>query len=413
MPPWALSAAAAHWVGNPSGPDESSPAIHSSVTAFSDNERGRSVPGGMGTEKPCRGLVAMLSVQVKKRLREFPLEIAFDAMPGETLVIIGPSGCGKTTTLNVIAGLVEPDEGRVALGETVLFDSSSGTSIPTEKRSTGYVFQDFALFPHMTVGDNVAYGLRARNRPKHEVAARVDEVLGLLGISELKQRRPGALSGGERQRVALARAVACDAEILLLDEPLGSLDAQTRNHVRGELQRMLRLIGRIAIMVTHDYVDALTFGHRICVLDRGKVLQMGTREQLLHHPKSRFVAELTGVNFFEGAVSAGSDNGLAEIWVGDSRIYAACEERDMGGIMLAFFPSEVTISREPPLTSARNVFRSQVREVVHMGDKVRLSLNGSLPMCAEISANALDELGVREGDTVYASLKATAIKTYR
>jgi molybdenum ABC transporter ATP-binding protein len=355
----------------------------------------------------------MLSVQVKKRLREFPLEIAFDAMPGETLVIIGPSGCGKTTTLNVIAGLVEPDEGRVALGETVLFDSSSGTSLPTEKRSTGYVFQDFALFPHMTVGDNVAYGLRARNRPRHEIAARVDEVLGLLGISELKPRRPGALSGGERQRVALARAVACDAEILLLDEPLGSLDAQTRNHVRGELQRMLQLIGRIAIMVTHDYVDALTFGHRICVLDRGKVLQMGTREEFLHHPKSHFVAELTGVNFFEGAVSASSDNGLVEIWVGDSRIYATCEERDMGGIMLAFFPSEVTISREPPLTSARNVFRSQVREVVHMGDKVRLSLNGSLPMSAEISANALDELGVREGDTVYASLKATAIKTYR
>jgi ABC-type sugar transport system ATPase subunit len=301
----------------------------------------------------------MLSVQVKKGLREFPLEIAFEAKPGETLVIIGPSGCGKTTTLNIIAGLVEPNEGRIALGERVLFDSATGRSAPAEKRSIGYVFQDFALFPHMTVGENIAYGLRARRRPKQEIAAKVEEVVGLLGISHLKARRPGALSGGERQRVALGRAVACDAEILLLDEPLGSLDAQTRNHVRGELQRMLRLIGRIAIMVTHDYIDALTFGHRVCVMDRGRVLQMGTRDELLHHPKSRFVAELTGVNFFEGAISASSADGLTEIWVNDNRLYAACEERDMGGILLAFFPSEVTISRQPPATSARNVFRSQ------------------------------------------------------
>jgi molybdenum ABC transporter ATP-binding protein len=354
----------------------------------------------------------MLSVQVRKTLREFPLEIAFEAQPGETLVIIGPSGCGKTTTLNIIAGLVEPDEGQVRLDGSILFDSSSGTDIATEKRSIGYVFQDFALFPHMTVGENVAYGLRSRHSPKAQIPAKVDEALALVGISHLKGRRPGALSGGERQRIALARAIACEAEILLLDEPLGSLDAQTRNHVRGELQRMLRLIGRIAIMVTHDYTDALTFGHHICVLARGRVLQIGTRDQLLHHPKSHFVAELTGVNFFEGAVSA-SDNGLAEIWVGDNRIYATCEQREMGGILLAFFPSEVTISREPPATSARNVFRSQIREVVHMGDKVRLSLNGTLPMCAEISAQALSELAVGEGDTVYASLKATAIKTYR
>ncbi len=355
----------------------------------------------------------MLSVQVKKRLREFPLEIAFDARPGETLVIIGPSGCGKTTSLNVIAGIVDPDEGRISLSDRVLVDTSTGISVPTEKRSIGYVFQDFALFPHMTVADNVGYGLSARRRPKREIAAKIEEVLGLLGISHLKTRRPPALSGGERQRVALARAIACDAEILLLDEPLGSLDAQTRNHVRGELQRMLRLIGRIAIMVTHDYIDALTFGDRICVLDKGRVLQAGTREELLRHPKSRFVAELTGVNFFEGTISASSHDGLTEVWVGDNRLYAACDERDMGGILLAFFPSEVTISRQPPVSSARNVFRSQVKEIVHMGDKVRVSLNGSLPMCAEISAQALNELGVAAGDEVYASLKATAIKTYR
>ena len=355
----------------------------------------------------------MLSVDVKKRLREFPLEIGFEVKPAETLVIIGPSGCGKTTTLNLISGLLDPDEGRMALGDRVLFDDASRVSVPTERRSIGYVFQDFALFPHMTVKENVAYGLRARRRPKAEIPKKVDEVLGLLGIPHLRERRPGALSGGERQRVALARAIACDVEILLLDEPLGSLDAQTRNQVRGELQRMLRVIGRIAIMVTHDYVDALTFGDKICVMDRGRVLQMGPRDQLLHHPKSRFVADLTGVNFFEGTISSGADDGLAEVWVGDRCLHAASERRDMGGVLVAFFPSDVTIGRERPMGSARNVFQSQIKEIIHMGDKVRLSLNGALPMCAEISAGALNELSVRDGDTVYASLKATAIRTYR
>jgi len=355
----------------------------------------------------------MLSVEVKKQLREFPLEIGFEVKPAETLVIIGPSGCGKTTTLNLISGLVEPDEGNIALGDQVLFDGSGGVSVPTEKRSIGYVFQDFALFPHMTVKENVAYGLRARRRPKAEIPNKVDNVLGLLGITHLRERRPGALSGGERQRVALARAIACDAEILLLDEPLGSLDAQTRNQVRGELQRMLRVIGQITIMVTHDYIDALTFGDKVCVMDKGRVLQMGPREELLHHPKSRFVADLTGVNFFEGTISSGSEEGLAEVWVGDSCLHAVCEGKDVGGVLVAFFPSEVTISPERPLGSARNVFRSQVKEIIHMGDKVRVSLNGALPMCAEISAEALKELRLGEGDTVYASLKATAIRTYR
>ncbi len=355
----------------------------------------------------------MLSVQVKKQLREFPLEMAFEVKPAETLVVIGPSGCGKTTILNIIAGLVPPDDGHVAIGAKVLYDGSSGVSVSAEDRKVGYVFQDFALFPHMSVKENVAYGLRARRHPKAEIPRKVEEVLGLLGITRLKDRRPDALSGGERQRVALARAIACDAEILLLDEPLGSLDAQTRNRVRGELQRMLRVIGRIAIMVTHDYIDALTFGDNICVMDRGRVLQTGPRDQLLHHPKSRFVADLTGVNFFEGTISAGSADGLAEIWVGDSCLYAASEHRELGGTLVAFFPSEVSVSKERPPGSARNVFRSEIREIIHMGDKVRLSLNGALLVCAEITADRLQELGVGEGDTVYAAVKETAVKTYR
>ncbi len=355
----------------------------------------------------------MLSVRAKKRLQEFDLEIGFEVRPAETLVIIGPSGCGKTTTLNMIAGLVEPDEGRIELGGRALWDGSNGSDVPAEKRNVGYVFQEFALFPHMTVTENVAYGLRARKRPKGEIPGKVAEVLKQVGVEHLRDRRPGALSGGERQRVALARAIACDAEILLLDEPLGSLDAQTRNRVRGELKALLRVVGRIAIMVTHDYIDALTFGDNICVLDRGKVLQEGKRQELLRHPRSRFVAELTGVNFFEGTISSERPGGLAQVWVGDTCLYAAGDDEEMGDTLVTFFPSEVTISRDAPGGSARNVFRAQVQEIVHLGDKVRLSLNGSLPMCAEIAAETVGALDLKEGDKVYASLKATSVKTYR
>ena len=356
----------------------------------------------------------MLSVTARKALREFELDVAFAVRPAETLVIIGPSGCGKTTTLNLIAGLICPDEGRIALGEQVFYDHQAGVDLPAEQRNIGYVFQDFALFPHMPVRENIAYGLRARRAPKHVIAEEVGKTLCLLGIEHLADHRPGALSGGERQRVALARAIACDARILLLDEPLGSLDAQTRNRVRGELKHLLRLVHRIAIMVTHDYTDALTFGDRICVLDRGRVLQLGDRAELLRHPKSRFVAELTGVNFFEGRIAGPAQGGLVCVEVDGARLCAPAGETEAAGeALIAFFPSDVTISRELPSSSAVNVFRSRIKEVVHLGDKVRLSLKGPLSLCAEITAGSLERMDLQEGDEIYASLKATAIKTYR
>jgi molybdate transport system ATP-binding protein len=354
----------------------------------------------------------MLSVEIRKTLREFQLDVSFDVEPARTLVIIGPSGCGKTTTLNVIAGLARPDDGRIALRDDLLWDRRARVDLPTERRRVGFVFQDFALFPHMSVAANVAYGLRARRAPKGRTARRVEEALSLLGILHLKDRRPGALSGGERQRVALARAIACDAEILLLDEPMGSLDAQTRNRVRGELQVLLQSLGRIAIMVTHDYIDALTFGDRICVMDRGRMLQMGDRQEIIHHPRSHFVAELTGVNFYQGTFSSAQQDGLAEIWVGDTCLYARSERRQMGDTLLTFFPSDVTVARARPNGAERNVFRSRIRDVVHLGDKARLSLNGSLAMRVEISASTLENMGLREGDEVYASVNASAVRTY-
>lgn len=355
----------------------------------------------------------MLSVEIRKALREFTLDIAFEVEPSKTLVIVGPSGCGKTTTLNTIAGLVAAEEGRIALNGTTLWDDASGVNVCAEKRQVGYVFQDFALFPHLSAADNVAYGLRARRAPRGEIGPRVEGALKLVGIAHLGKRRPEALSGGERQRVALARAIACDAQILLLDEPMGSLDAQTRNQVRGELQRLLHSLGRVAIMVTHDYVDALTFGDRICVMDQGKMLQVGERQEMLRRPRSRFVAELTGVNFYEGTISSSQRNGLAEIWVGDACIYADSDRPEMGDTLVTFFAGEVKLQVAAPADGARNVFRSRVRDIVHMGDRVRVSLNGSLAINAEVSASTLERLGIVEGDVVYASVPCSAVKTYR
>ena len=355
----------------------------------------------------------MLSVQIRKSLREFELDIAFEVSPSETLVLIGPSGCGKTTTLNTIAGLMRPEEGRIALNGTTLWDRAQGIDVCAERRQVGYVFQDFALFPHMSAAENVAYGLRARRAPRQEIPRRVEEALKLVGMAHLDRRRPGAMSGGERQRVALARAIACDAEILLLDEPMGSLDAQTRNRVRGELQHLLHSLKRVTIMVTHDYVDALTFGHRIGVMDRGKMLQIGERQEMLQRPRSRFVAELTGVNFYEGTISSSQINGLAEVWVGDTCIYANTSRPEMGDTLLAFFPSDVTLSPEAPAGAARNVFRARVRDIVHMGDKVRVCLNGSLAMNVEITATTLEKLGLAEGSVVFAAVPTSAVRTYR
>jgi len=353
----------------------------------------------------------MLSVQASKALREFTLSVAFEVEAGETLVVIGPSGCGKTTTLNIISGLLRPEAGRVVLEGGTLFDSSAGIDVPVEKRKIGYVFQDFALFPHLSLADNVAYGLHCQKMKKDKIAARVQWALEMVGLAGMAQRKPPQISGGEKQRVALARAIALESPLLLLDEPLGALDAQTRRSVRGELRAVLRKVQRTTIMVTHDHVDALTFGDRICVLDRGEIIQIGDKHELLTSPRCKFVADLVGANFFEGTISSLRRHGLAAVRVGDSTLHVATDE--MGDTLLSFYPSDVTLGLAPPAGSAVNVFESRVSEIVHLGDRVRVALNSTLPMVAEITAESLQALGIKEGSKVYASLKATAIKTYR
>jgi putative spermidine/putrescine transport system ATP-binding protein len=224
-----------------------------------------------------------------------------DIARGETLVLLGPSGCGKTTMLRIIAGLELPD-----VGGKVLFDDKDMTPVPIERRNVGMVFQSYALFPNMSVSDNIAYGLKIRGVPHKERAVRVAELVALTNISGLENRRIDQLSGGQRQRVALARAVAIRPGILLLDEPLTALDAALRDRLRGELNRLLRALGITTIYVTHDQSEAMELGDRVVVMQKGAIAQTGTPREIYFTPRNRFVAEFIGAaNIVESAIENG------------------------------------------------------------------------------------------------------------
>ena len=224
-----------------------------------------------------------------------------DIARGETLVLLGPSGCGKTTMLRLIAGLEVPDA-----GGRVLFDDKDMTSVPIERRNVGMVFQSYALFPNMSVADNIGYGLKIRGMGRQERAARVAELVALTNISGLENRRVNQISGGQRQRVALARAVAIRPGILLLDEPLTALDAALRDRLRGELNRLLRALGITTIYVTHDQSEAMELGDRIVVMQKGLIAQIGTPREIYFAPRNRFVAEFIGAaNILEAPVEDG------------------------------------------------------------------------------------------------------------
>ena len=226
---------------------------------------------------------------------------SLDIARGETMVLLGPSGCGKTTMLRIIAGLEVPDP-----GGHVLFDDKDMTSVPIERRNVGMVFQSYALFPNMSVADNIGYGLKIRGIPTAERTKRIAELVALTNISGLENRRIDQLSGGQRQRVALARAVAIRPKILLLDEPLTALDAALRERLRGELNRLLRALGITTIYVTHDQAEAMELGDRIVVMSKGRIAQIGAPRDIYFAPTSRFVAEFIGAaNIVEAPIANG------------------------------------------------------------------------------------------------------------
>jgi molybdate transport system ATP-binding protein len=254
------------------------------------------------------------SVEIVKRLPEFTLEVAWSAGDG-VAVLFGPSGAGKTLTLQCLAGLIRPDAGRIVVDDRVLFDSAAGVDLPPQRRRVGYVFQGYALFPHLTVGQNVAFGLR--DRPRAERQRRVAEVMERLGLGGLEHRRPGELSGGQRQRVALGRALAIDPALLLLDEPLSALDAPLRRSLRDELRSILSGWGTAAVLVTHDFTEAYQLADRIVIYEGGRVIQSAPRAELLWQPASEAVARIMGLrNVLQGIVVKAMPDRIQIAWRG-------------------------------------------------------------------------------------------------
>ena len=356
----------------------------------------------------------MLEVQVEKRLGGFTLAAALEVPAASVIVVVGESGSGKSTLLRMIAGLVAPDRGRIALGAQALDDVAAGLHVPAHQRPVGYVPQDYALFPHLTVRDNVGFGLRARGDRGAEPRRRADEALERLGVASLAALRPHQLSGGQQQRVALARALVLEPDILLLDEPLAALDPPTRRAVRAELRRLLAGLPCASVFVTHSPAEALAFGERIVVLESGRVTQQGTRENLLREPRTRYIAEFLGTNLFRARVARRTTDGMARLAADGGEIVAAGSE--FGDEVFALVdPREVTLSLERPSGSAQNVLYGPVEEIQPEpphGERMRVSLATRPPLVAELTSAAAERLALRPGAQVYASFKATGVRLF-
>jgi molybdate transport system ATP-binding protein len=335
-----------------------------------------------------------LRLDIAVALRSFALELDL-GVGAETVALVGPSGAGKTTALRAIAGLLRPARGRISLGDSTWFDAERRIDLPPEDRSVGFVFQHYALFPHLTVRQNVAFAGRDR----------ADAMLDRFRLRHLGEARPGSLSGGERQRVALARALARDPAVLLLDEPMAALDPETRNHVRAELGDLLAELRLPAILVTHDYLDAATLAERIGVLRDGRLLQTGTASELLARPADPFVATFTGANVLRGSARAVS-GGLTEVRLDTGGRIVSTDEAT-GPVAAIVQPWDITVARHATDASSLNAVQGAVSALTHLGPRVRVSIG---PVVAEITARSVERLGLRLGEVAIAIFKATTTR---
>ena len=347
----------------------------------------------------------MLRVEARTRLGALELDVALEVAAGECLALAGPSGAGKTSVLRVAAGLLRPAHGLVEAGGETWLDTDNGIDLPPERRGCGYVFQEYALFPHMRAWQNVAYPLRGSDRRERALA-----LLERFDMAELADARPGTLSGGERQRVAVARALARGPQVLLLDEPLSALDARTRAGASRELAAVLRVADVPTLLVTHDFSEAAMLGDRVGIIDAGHVLQEGTPSELAAAPRSAFVADFTGAVVLTGTASAGPD-GLTRVAL-DGGGQVTSTDRADGEVAVSVYPWEIAIepADEAPHGSTQNRIDAEVVSVTVVGNRVRLGLIGPQPLAAEITSPAAEALGLEAGVRVTAAWKASATR---
>jgi molybdate transport system ATP-binding protein len=348
----------------------------------------------------------MLSADLSAHSGTLTVTASLGVEAGRTVAVVGPNGAGKSTLLRALAGLVPLDRGRVELDGRLLDDTARGARLPPERRPIGVVFQDYLLFPHMSVLDNVAYGLRTRGRPRREARTVAQQWLERVGLPrDAATVRPARLSGGQAQRVALARALAVAPALLLLDEPLAAVDAAARGELRRDLRRHLSEYGGVRILVTHDPVDALVLADRIVVLEGGQITQEGGAAEVAARPRSAWVAELVGLNLYRGEVG---DDRFAV--AGGGSLTVATGVR--GAAFAAVHPHAVTVHRVKPEGSARNVWAGRVSGIDAEGDRMRIRIGGQLPVVAEVTPAAAAELELIDGGEIWVSLKATEIAVY-
>jgi len=337
----------------------------------------------------------------------FTLRASVTAQPGEVLAVLGPNGSGKSTLLSAVAGLVPLSGGRISLGGVTLDEVEKGTFVEAAHRPVGFVFQDYRLFPHLSVLDNVAFSPRVHGLGRAPARAVATQWLARLGLADLARRRPSDLSGGQAQRVALARALAGDPALLLLDEPLSALDAHTRLDVQAELKRHLADFTGPCLLVTHDPLEALVLADRLLVLEHGRVVQEGTPAEVARRPATEYVARLVGLNLYAGRADG------ARVVLDGGGSFVVPDHHERGEVLVALRPSAVVVSTvEPVVSSVRNTWPATITGLTLLTDRVRLDLAGEPAALVDVTPAAVAELGLDAGQRVWLSAKATELEVY-